>query len=124
MEQINPLVKDITLKGENGNERPVDDETYNEIYSSFLINRYIDTKGNITPNLKEDIANNVLKIPEGFESFANDYTKVIKNLFTDTKIEIGNELKKNINEFKSTLISSEEHNKLIKQKKSKEAELE
>ena len=91
------LFNNITLKGENGNERPIDDETYNEIYSSFLINRYIDTKGNITPNLKEDIANNDLKIPEGFEAFADDYTKVIKNLFTDTKIEIGNELKKNFN---------------------------
>ena len=63
-------------------------------------NDYIDENDNITHKLKEDIANNSVCIPEIMKDFAEEYSKLITSLFTETKIEIGNANKNNINNLK------------------------
>ena len=94
------LLLNRELKSVNGESIVIDKPLYNEIFMDFAFNGYIDKQGNIQHKLREDIANNCLKVPETLTKYSEDYTKIITGLFTDTKIEIGNANKNNISNLK------------------------
>lgn len=91
---------DRELTNKEGKSLPIDETIVNKIYRDFMKNDYIDENDNITHKLKEDIANNSVCIPEIMKDFAEEYSKLITSLFTETKIEIGNANKNNINNLK------------------------
>lgn len=91
---------DRELTNKEGKSLPIDEFIVNKIYRNFMKNDYIDENDNITHKLKEDIANNSVSIPEVMQDFAEEYSKLITSLFTETKIEIGNANKNNINNLK------------------------
>ena len=88
------------LNNLNGEAKPLDERTINQIYRSFMKNNYIDDNDNITDKLKEDIANDNVAVPEEFNNFKEEYVNLIKNLYTDIVIPIENEGKKNIKQLK------------------------
>lgn len=88
---------DKELVNREGKSLPIDEIIANKIYRDFVKNDYIDENDNITHKLKEDIANNTVSIPEIMQDYVGEYTNLIKSLFTETKIEIGNVNKNNIN---------------------------
>ena len=92
------------LKGE---AKPLDERAINQIYRSFVKNNYIDDDDNITETLREDIANDSVIVPEEFNDFKEEYTNLIKSLYTDIKVPIENIGKKNI----STLKPNDNFNK-------------
>lgn len=83
------------LRGQNG-ATITGEEIYNKIYRDFIKNEYVDENDKITYKLREDINNNNLSIPDFLEEYKEDYTNLIKKLFTDTNIRIENALKDNI----------------------------
>lgn len=83
------------LRGQNG-ATITGEEIYNKIYRDFIKNEYVDENDKITYKLREDINNNNLSIPDFLEEYKEDYTNLIKKLFTDTNIKIENALKDNI----------------------------
>lgn len=89
-----------TLNNLNGEAKPLDERAINQIYRSFMKNDYIDDDDNITEKLKEDIANDNIIIPEEFVNFKEEYTNLIKSLYTDIVVPIENLGKKNIRELK------------------------
>ena len=91
------LLLNKELKNSNGEVIVIDKPLYNKIYSHFLRKDYIDDEGKISQKLREDISNDCLKIPEIMEEYKQDYIRLIKHLFTDTKITLENSGKKNIN---------------------------
>lgn len=91
---------DRELTNKEGKSLPIDETIVNKIYRDFMKNDYIDENDNITHKLKEDIANNSVSVPEVMQDFAEEYSKLITSLFTETKIEIGNANKNNINNLK------------------------
>lgn len=91
---------DRELVNKDGKSLPIDETTINKIYRDFMKNDYIDENDNITHKLKEDIANNTISIPEIMQEHSEEYAKLITSLFTETKIEIGNANKNNINNLK------------------------
>lgn len=88
------------LNNLNGEAKPLDEKTVNQIYRSFIKNDYIDDNDNITDKLKEDIANDTIIVPEEFKNFKEEYTNLIKNLYTNTVIPIENVSKINVRELK------------------------
>ena len=94
------LFIDRELINKDGKSLPIDGSIANKIYRDFMKNDYIDDNDNITNKLKEDIANNSISIPEIMNEYVEEYTKLITSLFTETKIEIGNANKNNINNLK------------------------
>lgn len=91
---------DRELTNKEGKSLPIDETIVNKIYRDFMKNDYIDENDNITHKLKEDIANNSVSVPEVMQDFAEEYSKLITSLFTETKIEIGNANKNNIKNLK------------------------
>lgn len=91
---------DRELTNKEGKSLPIDETIVNKIYRDFMKNDYIDENDNITYKLKEDIANNSISVPEVMQDFVEEYSKLITSLFTETKIEIGNANKNNINNLK------------------------
>ena len=91
---------DKELINAEGKSLPLDETIVNKIYRDFMKNDYIDENDNITYKLKEDIANYSVSIPEVMQAHKEEYTKLITSLFTETKIEIGNANKNNINNLK------------------------
>lgn len=89
-----------TLNNLNGEAKPLDERAINQIYRSFMKNDYIDDKDNITEKLKEDIANDTVVVPEEFTEFKEEYVNLVKSLYTDIVVPIGNEGKKEIRELK------------------------
>lgn len=83
------------LRGQNG-ATITGEEIYNKVYRDFIKNEYVDENDKITYKLREDINNNKLSIPDFLEDYKEDYTNLIKKLFTDTNIKIENALKDNI----------------------------
>jgi len=88
------------LTNSNGETIYIDETVSNKIYKNFIKNEYINDNDVITSTLKEDIANNSIKIPEIMEKHMENYIKLIKNLFTDIKIPIENLGKTNFKELK------------------------
>lgn len=91
---------DRELVNQDGKSLPIDETIVNKIYRDFMKNDYIDDNDNITYKLREDIANNTISIPEVMQEHSEEYIKLIKSLFTETKIEIGNANKNNISNLK------------------------
>ena len=87
--------KELTNK--EGKSLSLDETVINKIYRDFIKNDYIDENDNITYKLKEDIANNLVSVPEVMQDFEEEYSKLITSSFTEAKIEIGNANKNNIN---------------------------
>lgn len=94
------LLLNRELKSASGESIVIDKPLYNEIFMDFAFNGYIDRRGNVQHKLREDIANNCLKVPEILEKYSEDYTKIVTGLFTEVKIEIGNANKNNISNLK------------------------
>lgn len=90
------LFLDKELIGQNGEILVLDKPTYYEIFTEFLMNGYIDKKGNILQKLREDIVDNNVTVPESLEIYADDYIKLIKDLFTDIRVPIENDNKRNL----------------------------
>jgi len=88
------------LKSSDGESKLIDVDCYIDLLDFFKENEYCDKKKNILPKLREDIANDTLKVPEIMENFEEEYINIIKNLFTDIKIPIDNMGKSNINQLK------------------------
>ncbi len=94
------LLLNKELRGEYGETIVIDKPLYNEIFMDFAFNQYIDKQGNIQPKIREDISNDNLSVPESLIKFKEDYINLIKKLYTDPQIKIGNENKKNIRSLK------------------------
>lgn len=88
------------LINKEGRTLPIDETILNKIYRDFIRNDYIDENDNITQQLKDDIANRKISIPEIMKKHQEEYTKLITSLFTNTKMEIGNANKNNISNLK------------------------
>ena len=88
------------LVNTDGKSIPLDEMTVNKIYRNFMKNDYIDENDNITVKLKEDIANNNIDIPEIMVEHTEEYINLVKQLFTEPKVEIGNANKNNISNLK------------------------
>ena len=89
-----------TLNNLNGEAKPLDERVVNQIYRSFMKNDYIDDNDNVTDKLREDIANDNVIVPDGFENFKEEYVNLVKSLYTDIIVPIQNVGKKNIRELK------------------------
>ncbi len=101
------LFDNKVIRNEYGKEIKLDQTIYTQILISCLENDYVDSKGNITQKLKNDLGNNQLKIPEVLNGFEKGYTNLMKRLFTTIEIPIENENKNNI----KRLIPNENFNK-------------
>lgn len=88
------------LNNFNGEAKPLDERTINQIYRSFMKNDYIDDNDNITDKLREDIVNDNVVVPEEFSNFKEEYVNLIKSLYTNIVIPIENMGKKNIKELR------------------------
>ena len=88
------------LNNLNGEAKLLDERVVNQIYRNFIKNGYIDDDDKITDKLKEDIANDNISIPEEFTNFKEEYSNLIKGLYTNLEIPIVNVGKKEIRELK------------------------
>ena len=92
--------KGKVLNNLNGEAKPLDDTAILQIMMCFKEANYIDEKLNITETLKEDIVNDNIKIPEEFMNFKEEYSNMVKSLYTDIDVPVGNAGKKDVKALK------------------------
>ena len=90
------LFENKELKRIDGISKKLDSTAIQKIYKNFMQNEYIDDDDKITGKLHEDIANDVIAVPEEFKDFKDEYSTLIKSLFTDIRVPIENAGKENI----------------------------
>ena len=88
--------EDKTLKTLDGVSKKIDSGCATRILMNFMQNGYVDGDSNITEKLHEDIRNDNIVVPEEFTQFKEEYTNLVKSLYTNIEVPIGNENKKNI----------------------------
>lgn len=97
----NFIFSNIVTKIENGNEIYLGHEKSEELYNFLVEEEYIDEKGNAKDRLKIDLKENLLKLPQEFETIRTSIEKklkssagklVIKNADDKQKIYINKEV--------------------------------
>ena len=88
------------LKNQKGEEIVFNSVVMYNITNKFREANYIDENLNILNKLKEDVDNDSLQIPKGFENFETEFVNLIRKLYVDSIIPIGNESRNNIKELK------------------------
>lgn len=78
------------LSNLRGESKVVDDIAVTQILMCFKESEYIDQDLKITEKLREDIKNDSIVIPEEFFDFKEEYTNLVKSLYTDLEIPITN----------------------------------
>lgn len=78
------------LSNLSGESKVVDDIAVTQILMCFKESEYIDQNLKITEKLREDIRNDNIIIPEEFLDFKEEYTNLVKSLYTDLEIPITN----------------------------------
>ena len=89
------------LKNSEGKFKVIDSKATNQIYRNFIKNEYIDEQDNITETLRDCIEQDKIDVPEIFNEFKEEYTNLIKSLFSNINIPLENKGKENIKNLKT-----------------------